>query len=316
MLPRGTMGQSNLQTVDPVPRVSAGRPGRGGSFVPFTVVPVSRRPFIWLSVLCLDAPLVAIGWQWLFARAFTVQVLQSHRAALFLTAWFIYMFDRFTDAISLRPHFPKSVRQQTCLDHVKSWVILIVLVGAVDAGIIFTRLEHTTTMRGLFLGAVAVCYLALNWAANKVWERVPLKEFIIGLLFAAGTVVVSVPSSLIEGSTIGLTAAIALFIGLCWLNCISIAVWERELDRSQSKHSIATRWLGIAHFARVSLILLVTISLLLAHFNVINQTLAPCLGTSAILLLALHFIPLWRDERTALADLVLLTPFAFWFFAS
>jgi hypothetical protein len=37
---------------------------------------------------------------------------------------------------------------------------------------------------------------------------------------------------------------------------------------------------------------------------------ALCLGVSASLLGALHFVPLPPDERTALADLVLLTPLA------
>jgi len=31
-------------------------------------------PVIWLSLLCLDAPLVALMWQWLFARTYDVKL--------------------------------------------------------------------------------------------------------------------------------------------------------------------------------------------------------------------------------------------------
>jgi hypothetical protein len=50
---------------------------------------------------------------------------------------------------------------------------------------------------------------------------------------------------------------------------------------------------------------------MLAFFDPRVWPLAVCLGISSILLFALHFFSIGRDERTALADLVLLTPLAF-----
>ena len=73
---------------------------------------VSRSPLLWLNLVCLDAPLVAICWQWIFAYNFHLSVPPGHRAALFLTAWLIYLADRFGDSLSLVAGQPNSARQQ------------------------------------------------------------------------------------------------------------------------------------------------------------------------------------------------------------
>ncbi len=35
------------------------------------------KPWLWLNLVCLDAPIVAITWQWLFARALVDCELQE-----------------------------------------------------------------------------------------------------------------------------------------------------------------------------------------------------------------------------------------------
>ena len=40
-------------------------------------------PVIWLNLFCLDAPLVALAWQWLFARSFGAHLTWPLRAAAF-----------------------------------------------------------------------------------------------------------------------------------------------------------------------------------------------------------------------------------------
>src|SRR4051812_43384418 len=72
-------------------------------------------PLVWLNLVCLDAPLVAISWQWIFGHALHQVVPLGHRLALFFTAWLIYLADRFGDSMSLRSNQPKSLRQQFCL---------------------------------------------------------------------------------------------------------------------------------------------------------------------------------------------------------
>jgi hypothetical protein len=270
---------------------------------------VSRRPVTWLNILCLDAPIVAISWQWLFARVLGVTVLLPEREGLFLTAWLIYLIDRLADSISLSPEVPKAVRQEFCSRHKNIWAGLIAIIALLDAEIVFWRIRHETFVFGIFLGAIAVAYLAMNHAFSRVWQAIPIKEVIVGFLFAAGTLLALAPHGATTRSAIAITAV--LFACLCALNCMAIAVWERDLDRAQGKHSIATRWPNVKSWAQFLPLLLVFACAMLVFFDPRLWSLALCLGTSSVLLVALHFFSIRRDERTALADLVLLTPLAF-----
>jgi 4-hydroxybenzoate polyprenyltransferase len=107
--------------------------------------------------------------------------------------------------------------------------------------------------------------------------------------------------------------AMLLFAILCSLNCMGIAVWERDLDRAQGKHSIATGYPSVGVSVRAFCILVAVAALLLATASASLFPIAISLSAGAALLTFLHFVSLGRDERTALADLVLLTPLAFLF---
>jgi len=226
---------------------------------------VSRSPLLWLNLVCLDAPLVAICWQWIFAHSFHLSVPVGQRAALFLTAWIIYLADRFGDSVSLVTGQPKSVRQQFCLRHKSIWLVSIICVAAVDLIVVLQAVNHETAVPGAVLGAFTIAYMAINHAHSEIWETIPLKEFTIGSLFAAGTLLGVTPHIFAERSTM-IFAAI-LFASLCSLNCVSIAIWERDLDRIQGKHSIATRWAHANSLARLVLLLLLAGSVLLALFD-------------------------------------------------
>jgi hypothetical protein len=275
------------------------------------IASLARRPLTWLNIWCLDAPLVAIAWQWLFARSFNVTLLTASREALFLTAWLIYLVDRFADSISLGATLPKSARHEFCWRHRFVWFLLMTVVTALDAAIILTRLDPTTLRHGAMLGAIAVGYLGINNIYSRLWETLPLKEIAIGLLFSAGTLLAVAPH--VFGARPAFALAALLFASVCSLNCISIAVWERGLDLSQGKHSIATRWRRMNGDLRVWSILLAIGCLLLAFVDHESWQVGLCLGTSAFLLGVLPFLSVARDEETALADLVLLTPLCLMF---
>ncbi len=257
-------------------------------------------------MVCLDAPLVAICWQWLFASSFHVAVSDPARAALFLTAWLIYLIDRLADSVSLKPSSEKSVRQEFCLRHTSIWVGLILVIALLDAAIVLAQLDRRLILWGAFLGGAAFLYLALNYALNRFWKTIPIKEIVIGFLFALGTLLVVAPE-LSSATSTSIVAAL-LFAALCSLNCMSIAVWERDLDWNQEKHSIATRWPSLDFLVRPSCFLLAAASLLVAAIDHVLLPLGVCLAISAILLAALHAMSIQRDARTALADLVLLAP--------
>lgn len=275
------------------------------------VATIGRRPLVWLNVVCLDAPLVACTWQWFFAQNFRVALPVVSRVALFLTAWLIYLIDRLADSISLPNDSAKTLREAFCLRHKNIWMGLILAIALLDTAFVFGRLDHDVFVAGIFLGAIAIIYLTINFMLGRLWTAIPVKEIAVGFLFAAGTLLALASQLFVERSTI-IKSAIAAFIFacLCSLNCMSIAVWERDLDRIQGKHSIATHWSRSDLFVRIFTVILAATSLLLGVLQSQLWPLAGCCALSASLLAALYFIPAPRDERTALADLVLLTPLA------
>jgi hypothetical protein len=248
-----------------------------------------------------------VAWLWLFARIFHISVDPVNCAALFLTAWLIYLADRLADSYSLPYGGPRSLRHEFCLNHRQVWIGALVVVALVDAYLIWRNLHTETFLAGAVIGTLALIYLMLNHSLGGAWRPLPLKELAIGFLFAAGTLVALFPVRPITGSLV--ISGIA-FAWLCTLNCISIAFWERELDEKQRKVSFATRYPDLhQHLGKLA----IACALGSGFATIIWREVAPilgCVGVSALLLALLDSLPgrIGRDQRVALADLVLLTP--------
>ncbi len=265
-------------------------------------------PATWLNLVCLDAPLVSVAWLWLFARAFHMTVDPVNFAALFLTAWLIYLADRLADSSSLLPGTPRSLRHEFCLEYRRIWMGGLALIAGVDAILIWTRLDHATLVAGAVVGTLALIHLVLNYSLGGAWPPLPLKEVAVGSLFAAGTLVTLFPIRPIPDSFV---FSGIVFAALCTLNCISIAFWERELDEEQGKVSFATRYPGFERYLGKFAIGLAAVTGVAA---IVLREAAPilgCVSVSSVCLMLLDFLreKVERDQRTALADLVLLTPF-------
>lgn len=265
-------------------------------------------PVVWLNLVCLDAPIVAVAWLCLFARTFHSPLHSGNALALFLTAWLIYLADRLADAVSLKAGTPRSLRQDFCLRHREIWISALLLVGGFDLYVIWRTIAPGTFFAGAVVGILAVIYLALNYPRGLVWRALPTKELAIGLLFTAGTLVALLPAA--PPMNAEFLAAGLAFVCLCALNCISIACWERELDQAQGKVSIATRHPRFARQVGKICGGLALVSFALAIFIRPATPVFGCVAVSALLLVLLEFSPrqLGDDRRTALADLVLLTP--------
>ncbi len=275
-----------------------------------TVVSPARRgyaPILALNLLCLDAPLVAIVWQWLFARSFGAHLTWPLRVLLFLTAWLIYLGDRFADTIRLPVDAPRSERHSFCQEHVVGWWIAIVVIFVVDAALALRTLDLQLFFLGGTLAAICAVYLFLNHLFGGRWRPVPMKEKAVGVLFAAGTTLAVVGQ--LPGLTISFAFAVVLFAMLCTLNCLCIASWERELDTAQGKTSLLTGWPSTERALRPLGLFIVAMALVLMIVWRFAAPLWLCLAASALLLNRLQTATsLPRDNRTALADLVLLTP--------
>jgi hypothetical protein len=262
---------------------------------------------VWLNLLCLDAPLVAVSWHWLFAQNLGIPLSGGGTCALLLTAWLIYLADRFGDSRSLDAAAPTSLRQRFCLRHRVAWIVGVGLIAAADLFVICMWLNARQLVAGAGVGVCALAYLIVNQVASSVWRVLPGKEISIGFLFAAGTMVPM-------GAR--LTSAIApgwfLFACLCSLNCICIAVWERDIDAGQQRISIATVFPNVRG-ALLPLLLLGLASLACGLCATGAWSVYICVAASTGMLSLVHVfrhnVP--PDSRTALADLVLLSPVVF-----
>jgi len=199
------------------------------------------RPWLWFNLLSLDAPLVAILWQALFAKEMDAPIHGPAFAALGLSVWFIYVSDRLLDA--LHQYGCRATRHRF---YQRNWVIFsgAAVVVLFALGVVCARLDPLVFRNGLILVAAVVAYFVLVHfvadAARRVWP----KELAVAVLFAIGT-------ALATWSRTGLShrfmiLPIILFATLCWLNCTAVEYWEWKDDRSgnsPSPHPV-TLWLG------------------------------------------------------------------------
>ena len=278
--------------------------GSGNGAV-LSALPGRGQPLAWLNLLCLDAPLVAVSWAWLFARSLGISLHFGATCALFLTAWLIYLVDRLGDSLSLRPAAVTSLRQRFCRRYRVAWLRVIVVIAVADAVVIGTQLAAHQLRWGAMLGAGAVAYLLVNQRLPRIWAILPLKEVSIGFLFAAGTMV-----PLLPGLTRSACPQWLLFACLCALNCISIASWERYLDVAQQRVSIATAFPKISSYLPAAPLLLGAVAVAMGASNAQPVPVYFSIAASAFLLALLHACRrrIQQDSRTAMADLVLLTP--------
>jgi hypothetical protein len=264
-------------------------------------------PVVWLNLLCLDAPIVAVSWQWLFAHTFGAHLSLALRALLFLTAWLIYLADRFADTIKLPANSPISLRHRFCRGHMIGWWVAVVVIFVLDVALALRSLDLQMLLLGGTLAALCLLYLFVNHSLGGKWRPIPLKEKAIGILFAAGTTLGVVGQ--LPGLTVSFGVAVILFAILCTFNCLSIAAWERDLDAAQGKSSFLTGWPAVAGALKMIGYGIALAALACAVFWRFAFPLWLCLVASAFLLVRLNLAGrLARDSRTALADLVLLTP--------
>jgi hypothetical protein len=271
-------------------------------------------PVVWLNLVCLDAPVVAVAWQWLFARTFGAHLDLPLRTLLFLTAWLVYLADRFADMIKLPPGSPISLRHRFCREHMIGWWVAIVVIFFLDVVLALRSLDLQMLLLGGTLAALCAFYLFVTHSLGGKWRPLPVKEKAIGILFAAGTTLGVVGQLPVLTASFGV--AVLLFAILCTFNCLSIAAWERELDVAQGKATFMTGW---PMAARALTTIGSGLTLVVLGFGVFWHFAFPlwlCLAGSAFLLVRLNLSDhLPRDNRTALADLVLLTPLVALFFS-
>ena len=140
------------------------------------IAPVSRNAecpsspripwWLWLNVMSLDAPLVAVLWQAALARAHKVTLMPAVHLVLFLAVWVIYMLDRVLDGFSMPQAAKLSVRHDFYRRNRWLFLLLVIPFGVVTLLLLATTaIPSGILWRGAALAFVVGLYL-LHYAAR------------------------------------------------------------------------------------------------------------------------------------------------------
>ena len=262
----------------------------------------------WPTILSLDAPAVAVLWQWLLARSAPASLGAAEVSVLGLSVWLAYAADRWIEGWRLDPG---SIRTQRHLFHQRwRWPIAATwaAVLAIDLATAVRGLPPAEFRAGLILLVPVAAYLLSHQLVhrNSRW-RAP-KEVCVALLLAAGAAVFAVARP--DARPGRLAAPTALLALLCFTNCALISVWEDDVDRVHGQTSLALQLGGTAALR----ILPWAVAALAAGAWLWRGRLgggAPaCAAASAVLLGIVDLAEARMGRRLArvLADVALMTP--------
>lgn len=263
------------------------------------------------SALSLDAPVVALLWQALFAQALGANLGWPGRAVLGLAVWVIYAADRWFDGRRMAPGSAVTPRHRFAVRHRKPLAVAILVAAACGLSLALTRLEAHVIRLGLLLGAAVAFYFVLNQATPRGWGlRLP-KEVAGAVLFAGGTLLLPM-SRASQASLWGLLACL-LFGFLCLVNLVAVAAWDRAADEAQGQASVALSRPWVLRALPTAAWATAIAGLALAWLTWESRALATvalCEAASGVGLgvLLADWGPASPELRALAADVVLLTP--------
>jgi hypothetical protein len=278
-----------------------------------TFVPGKPYWWQWPTVLSLDAPAVALLWQWLLARVARVSLGPPEALVLGSSVWLAYAADRWFEGWRLAPG---QIRTQRHAFYQRwRWPVAIIwmLVLLADVGTAVTLLTRQEFSAGLLLLAPVIAYLLSHQLVHRhrAW-RLP-KEICVAALFGGGGAVFLVAAPGFAWSP--LVLALGLFSLLCFTNCALISAWEHHIDRSHGQTSLALQFDRGARLSRVLPWLLAVVAGSLAWWETGSaRNAATCAALSSVLLGAVDRLEtrLGPQLSRVLADVALLTPLLFW----
>ncbi len=245
-----------------------------------------KTPFwSWANLLSLDAVVVGLLWQWVFALEFCGR-LPSHAESgiVGLTIWLAYTADRLLDSLQLDLTLPHTARHRLHLEYRKTLVAFWVVALAIDVGLVVLFATDRQLRWGYVGIGVVLAYVAgVHFSRESRWWFP--KELQAGMVFAFGV-------SLLAWSEAASDDVAALLLStlmagfLFAANCFAVADWENDLDASQGFVSWVTRYPASPRWFPLALVSHLVIAMLLLAVGVVGPVFAGCLVASDALLLA------------------------------
>ncbi len=260
----------------------------------------------WPTVLSLDAPLIAVLWQALFAQVFGVSLAWYHVFLLAAPVWLVYSADRLFDGWQRHPEDAQTRRHRFYIVYRKEVVGVWLAVLALSLLAALLTLRPIELLGGLLVLGATLGYLARLHLSPGTKLIVP-KEVQVALLFGAGVALFLVPNLPLSWATPWhIIIPLALFTLLCALNCAFISHWEAATDTQQ--HLSLLRY---SHLERRLLHVALALTCTAALFTFAFSGAAPLYGAvagSALALFELERTHLGPAALRVLGDAALLTP--------
>jgi len=248
-----------------------------------------RSPtWLWPNLLSLDAPVVAVVWQMLFARSFHVHVPWPATLLLAACVWMIYVADRLLDAIASQPCTARHLFHRS---HFSGFLLGLALCILASLALALTQLDAGVRAAGIPMTVAMAAYFALVHAAPGSWQKHWPKELAVAILFALGTCLPVYSEAPSAGPA--MLPPLALFASLCWMNAVAIDRWERKQ---------AAAWLVPLALTASGLALALSLS---GHPWLYC---AAALAAASLAWLTRRRERISLDERRVLADAVLAAP--------
>lgn len=274
---------------------------------------VPGRPYWWQwpTVLSLDAPAVALLWQWLLARVAGTPLAWPQVFILGAATWLAYAADRWIEGWRLAP--ARVLTQRHWFYQRWRWPVFAAWLGVLTTAlaVTFTRLNPREIAAGLLVLAPVLVYLLSHQLLHRGHPWRAPKELCVALLFAAG--VACFPLARDAGSLRPLAAPLLLFGALCLANCTLISLWEAEVDHSHGQTSLALQYPRGHRLAHALPWLLAALAAGSAAIETkAARTAALCAAASGLFLGTVDFAHArcGRQLARVLADVALMTPLA------
>lgn len=203
-------------------------------------VPGQPHWWQWLTIMSLDAPIVAMLWQETWARTAGVHLSWPHATVLGMSVWLAYAADRWIEGWRLEPD---QIRTQRHFFYQRwRWPVAALWIAALgfDLAVSFRFLNAREFEAGAIFLLPVLAYLLSHQLVHRLHRWRAPKEICVALLIAAGSALFVVAQPAV--SLPALAGPLALFTLLCFSNCALIGAWERSVDEAHGQTSIALQF--------------------------------------------------------------------------
>ena len=268
---------------------------------------------MWHHLCSLDAPLVAVVWQWWLGRSSGASLSWKGEVVLALAVWLIYLADRWVDGRRNLEAGHETARHAFSSRYRR--VMGGLIVGLLPVLTILTPVWLTPGefLVGLSLLAISALYFWMTHGPREAtWMLLFPKEAAVGTLFALGTAAFVILhchhyQTRLRGEVTG-------FAILCSLNCALITRWERTQSDLRDRCSLLNSFPALVRRLPQVCGALASITLIWACLTA-DKFFLPIMASAALLgFLDYRRSAIHPDALRVLADLALLTPLIFlWF---